>query len=167
MTHLLDSSASLAGGFGEPGVERVRALLNDPDAAVGVSVLTLFETYTRVLHLAGSHAAAREAVAGLRKIVNEVVPLNEEIVDLAIELRHAATARIATVDCLIAATAVYGGAVLVHRDPTSPPCLSGGLRKRRFLTKLRSGMGAGRCLCGHNPCSFRTRVIPYPRRVFA
>jgi predicted nucleic acid-binding protein len=32
-------------------------------------------------------------------------------------LRHKATARVATVDALITATAAYRGAILVHRDP--------------------------------------------------
>ena len=117
MTHLFDTSASLAGAFGEPGVERVRALLDDPNMSVGVSVLTLFETYTRVLHRTGSVQVAREAAMDLRQIVSEVVPLTEAMVDLAMDLRQAATARIATVDCLIATTAAHCGATLVHRDP--------------------------------------------------
>ena len=50
MTHLLDSSAALANVFGEPGMERVRTLVKDPGAVVGVSVLTLYETYTTVVH---------------------------------------------------------------------------------------------------------------------
>ena len=116
MTHLLDSSAALAGGFAEPGMERVRSLLNDPDATVGISVLTLFETYTRVLQRAGSHEIARRAVADLRAIVREIVPVGEAIVDLALDLRRSASARIATVDCLIAASAAFHGAILVHRD---------------------------------------------------
>ena len=116
MTHLLDTSAALAGGFAEPGVERVRSLLNDPDAAVGISVLTPFETYTRVLHKTGSHEIARRAVSDLRAIVREIVPVDEVIVDLALDLRRRASARIATVDCLVAATAAQYGAILVHRD---------------------------------------------------
>jgi len=49
--------------------------------------------------------------------VNELAPLSEATVELAMDLRHTATSRIATVDCLIAATAVQHGAILVHRDP--------------------------------------------------
>ena len=117
MTHVLDSSAILADIFGEPGAARVNELINDPNATVGVSVITLFETYTSVLHSAGSEALARRAVATLRAAVSELAPVNEAVVELAMDLRHAATSRIATIDCLIAATAIQHGAILVHRDP--------------------------------------------------
>ena len=117
MTHLLDSSATLADFFGEPGASRVARLIDDPKYVAGISVLTLYETYTAVLHRSGSKIQAREAVAVLRAAVDEIVPVAEEIVNLAIDLREAATARIATADCLIAATAAQHGAVLVHRDP--------------------------------------------------
>ena len=98
-------------------MERVRVLVKDADAAVGISVLTLYETYTGVLHRTGSKAQAREAVAILRAAVDRIVPVSEAIIDLAMDLREAATARIATADCLIAATAAHHGATLVHRDP--------------------------------------------------
>ena len=117
MTHVLDSSAILADIFGEPGANRVNDLINDPNVIAGVSVLTLFETYTTVLHRTGSDALARQAVATLKTALSVLAPLSETIVELAMDLRHSATSRIATVDCLIAATAVQHGAVLVHRDP--------------------------------------------------
>lgn len=117
MTYLLDSSAALADIFGEPGTDRVRQLVDDPLTVVGISVLTLYEAYTAVLHRTGSEEQSREAVAILRAAMHEVVPVTEEIVDLAMELRQAATARIATADCIIGATAAYHGATLVHRDP--------------------------------------------------
>lgn len=117
MTHLLDTSAALADVFGEPGEERVDSLINDENLAVGVSVLTLYETYTTVLHRTGSHEDATGAVKNLREAVSEVVPVTEPILDLAFGLRRAASARIALADCLIAATAAHHGATLVHRDP--------------------------------------------------
>ena len=116
MTHLLDSSVALAGGFAEAGVERVRSLLNDPHAAVGISVLTLYETHTRVLQKTGSEERARKTVKILRAAIDEVVPVDEAIVDLALDLRRRASARSATVGCLIAASAAFHGAILVHRD---------------------------------------------------
>jgi len=116
VTHLLDTSAALAGALGEPGMERVRALLEDPDAVVGVSVITLFEVWTTYLHRTDSGSRADEAVADLRKAVSEVVPVNEAVLDLAFELRRTATARLALADCLIAATAAHHRAILVHRD---------------------------------------------------
>lgn len=117
MTHLLDSSAVLADLFGEPGEERVKSLIDVSGAEVGISVLTLFETYTSVLCRVGSEEMATEAVANLRGAVGEIVPVDEGVLNLALAFRRAATARIATVDCLIAATAALHGAVLVHRDP--------------------------------------------------
>lgn len=117
VTHLLDTSAALAGALGEPGMERVRALLEDPDAVVGVSVLTLFEDWTTFLHRTHSGSRADEAVADLRQVVSEVASVDEAVLNLAFDLRRTATARIALADCLIAATAVRRGAVLVHRDP--------------------------------------------------
>lgn len=117
MTHVLDSSAILADIFGEPGANRVNELMNDPNVIASVSVLTLFETYTTVLHRTGSDALARQAVATLKAALSELAPISEAIVELAMDLRNAATSRIATVDCLIAATAVQHGAILVHRDP--------------------------------------------------
>lgn len=50
-------------------------------------------------------------------MVDHVEPVGEPIVSMAIQLRHAATARVATVDVLIAATAAQHEAILVHRDP--------------------------------------------------
>ncbi len=64
---------------------------------------------------------ARKAVADLRLIVGVIVPVSDETVELAMDLRRDATARIATVDCLIAATAALNGAILVHRDPLCRP----------------------------------------------
>ena len=117
MTHVLDTSATLAALLRENGGDRVKAILADPENVVGISALTLFEIETAVFHRTGSHEAARLAVEGIRNAVAEVVPVNEAIVDLARTLRYEATARIATVDILIAATALHRGAILVHRDP--------------------------------------------------
>ena len=117
VTHVLDTSAALTGALGERGAERVRALIGDSQATVAVSVLTLYEIYTVMLHRTGSDQAATEAVAELRGSVAEVLPITEAVLATALDLRHAATARIATVDATIAATAAHHGATLVHRDP--------------------------------------------------
>jgi predicted nucleic acid-binding protein len=125
VTHVLDSSAILSNIFGEPGANRVNELINDPNVTAAVSVLTLFETYTTVLHRTGSDAIARQAVATLKTALSEMAPISEAIVELAMDMRHTATSRIATVDCLIAATAVPHGAILVHRDPHFGALLAG------------------------------------------
>ncbi len=117
MIHLFDTSGALAILLGEPGEERVKAILMDLDNVVGISTLTLFEVETAVFHRTGSRQAAAQAVAAIRQIVMKIVPVSEAIVDLARELRHLATARVATVDVLIAATAAHRNATLVHRDP--------------------------------------------------
>ncbi len=48
MTHLLDSSAWLAHLFGEPGVEQVNQLFEDPRSTIFVSALSLPEVYGRL-----------------------------------------------------------------------------------------------------------------------
>lgn len=117
VTHLLDTSAALAGTLYEQGGERVRSLIGDPQAVVGVSVLTLYEAYTVVLHRTGSDELATEAVRSLRSAVAEVLPVTEAVLAAALDLRRASTARIALADLLIAASAAAQGATLVHRDP--------------------------------------------------
>lgn len=103
--------------LGEPGGERVATILDEPANVVGISALTLFEVDTAVLHRTGSQEVADRMVADIRQSVAAVVPVTEEVVQFARELRRAATARIATVDVTIAATAAHHGAILVHRDP--------------------------------------------------
>ena len=117
VTHVLDTSAALAGTLGERGGERVRSLIGDPQAVVGVSVLTLYEAYTVVLHRTGSDELATEALDSLRRSVAEVLPVSEAVLAVAVGLRRASTARVALADILIAATAAEKGATLVHRDP--------------------------------------------------
>ena len=117
VTHVLDTSAALAGILGEPGAERVRAILTDPGLSVGVSVLTLYEIYTTSLHRTGSEESARETVNDLREAVSEILPVTESVLEVAFALRRRSAARIALADLLIAATAAQQGAVLVHRDP--------------------------------------------------
>lgn len=117
MTHLFDTSAVLAGLLDENGAARVDELLADPDVVVGVSALTLFEVGTAAFRQTGSWELAEKAVEKTVSTVAVVVPLTSEIVRLALELRAGASSRIATVDCAIAATAVWHGATLVHRDP--------------------------------------------------
>ena len=113
MTHVLDTSAALAGALGERGGDRVGALIADPQATVGVSVLTLYEVYTVLLHRTGSDEIATEGIASLRRSVAEVLPVTDAVLDL----HRASAARIALADLLIAATAARAGATLVHRDP--------------------------------------------------
>ncbi len=116
MTHCLDSSALLAHYFDEPGRAQVDALFNDPNAIVGISALSLYETDRRLVTHRASPALRREFSEHYRSVLDAVVPVDETIAAAAIELRDAATARIAAVDILIAATAKIHDAILVHRD---------------------------------------------------
>jgi predicted nucleic acid-binding protein len=117
LTYVLDTSATLAQLYNEPGADIINGILQDPDAVIGISVLTIYEFWTSVIHRAGSQEASDEAVAVLRQSVDVIFPVAETTVKLALELRRSGASRIALADCLIAATAVQHGATLVHRDP--------------------------------------------------
>ncbi len=116
MTHLLDSSAFFAFFFDEPGRQRVEELLREPAVDAGLSVLTSVELWARL------KAEGRDEI--FEQEWEDHLPLFERIISVdlliclkAIELRRAATARLPTVDSLIAAAAVEHDAILVHRDP--------------------------------------------------
>lgn len=48
ITHVLDTSALLAHAFQEPGGERVRDILRDEEAVLGLSAAVLFEFQVRL-----------------------------------------------------------------------------------------------------------------------
>lgn len=117
MTHLLDTSALLAHYLAEPGAARVQALFADAAVVIGVSILSLYEFELR-LHQLDMDAATRALELNrYRSLVNEVVTVEEAVRREAIHLRTSATAHVAAMDVLIAATASLNGATLVHRDP--------------------------------------------------
>lgn len=116
MTYLLDSSALLAFFFGEPGGERVRAMLSDEAADVRISVLTMAEFWSR-LRAEGWAQAFDEEWQRVSELVNAIEPVSLDVVRQSLALRSATTARLPQVDALIAATAALHRAVLVHRDP--------------------------------------------------
>jgi predicted nucleic acid-binding protein len=116
VTHLLDSSAFFAFFCDQPGRQRVEELLREPAVEAGLSVLTSIELWARL------KAEGRDEV--FEQEWEDHLPLFERIISVdlplclkAIELRRAATARLPTIDSLIAAAAVKHNAVLVHRDP--------------------------------------------------
>ena len=117
MTHLLDTSALLAHYLAEPGAERVQALFEDNVVVAGASILSLYEFGLR-LHQLGVDAANR--MTELNRywaLLTEVVDVDEAVRGEAIRLRTRATAHVAAMDVLIAATASLKNATLVHRDP--------------------------------------------------
>ena len=117
MTHLLDTSALLAHYLAEPGAARVQALFEDNAVVAGASILSLYEFELR-LHQLGVDAANRTTELNrYRALLNEVVVVDEAVRSEGIRLRTSATAHVAAMDILIAATASLKNATLVHRDP--------------------------------------------------
>lgn len=115
MTHLLDTSAWLTHLFGEAGAVEVRQIFNDPHSQVFVSALSLLEVYGRLkgLRREGHWPAIHKAYAA---VFTKVLPVDEHIAAMAIQLRAATPARLPSIDGLIAATAVVNDLTLVHRD---------------------------------------------------
>lgn len=132
MTHLLDTSALLAHYLGEPGAERVQVLFEDEAVVAGASILSLYEFELR-LHQLGVDATKRAAELNrYRGLLNEVVDVDEGVRTEAIRLRTSATAHVAAMDVLIAATASLKNATLVHRDPHFS-AIPGNLLKQEVL----------------------------------
>lgn len=117
MTHLLDTSALLAHYLAEPGADRVQALFEDESAMPGTSILALFEFELRLRQLGMDAETRAKELARYRALLDEVVDVNESVRAEAIRLRASASAHVAAMDVLIAATASSSGATLLHRDP--------------------------------------------------
>ncbi len=117
MTHLLDTSALLAHYLAEPGAERVQALFEDDSVVAGVSILSLYEFELRLYHLGMDVATRAAELSRYRALLNEVVDVDEAVRSETVRLRTSATAHVAAMDVLIAATASLKNATLVHRDP--------------------------------------------------
>jgi predicted nucleic acid-binding protein len=113
---LLDTSAWLAHLFGEPGVEEVTLLFDDPVNEVAICVLSLAEVYGRLKALRTEDRWPQVWMT-YSKLFSAPLPVDETVTHHAIVLRKAATKRLPTIDALIAATAVQNRAILVHRDP--------------------------------------------------
>ena len=116
MSHLLDSSAWLAHLFGEPGVDEVGRLFNDPNTKVSISALSIPEIFAR-LKAIGRQSHWAEVWGIYSGIFSSVIAADEAIAHQAVLLRAATAARLPTVDGLIAATALTRCLTLVHRDP--------------------------------------------------
>ena len=116
MTHLLDSSAWLAHVLGEPGVEQVNALFDDPSVTLYLSALSLPEVYARFNAL-GRKAHWAKMWTSYADLFAKVLPVDQAVAEQAILLRAATPKRLPTIDALIAATAVVHELTLVRRDP--------------------------------------------------
>ena len=131
MTHLLDSSAWLAHLFGEPGVEQVNSLFDDPRITVHLSVLSIPEVYAR-LNALGQPEHWEEVWTTYSALFSKVLPVDEAVAHQAVRLRAATPQRLPTIDSLIAATAAIHQLTLVHRDPHMAAIPAGSLRQMRL-----------------------------------
>lgn len=113
--YLLDSSAWLAHLFGEPGVEHVNLLFDDPYAEISISILSLPEIYARLRSL-GKQEQWRTIWETYSILFTRVISASEAVAHQAIVLRAASQERLPTIDGLIAATAIVHQLTLVHRD---------------------------------------------------
>lgn len=115
MAYLLDTSAWLAHLFGETGLLKVRQVFNEPQSQVFVSALSLIEVHARLksLHKEKNWPAIYKDYAAL---FAKILPVDEQVTRVAIQLRAATPARLPTIDALIAATALAHNLTLVHRD---------------------------------------------------
>ena len=116
MTHLLDSTAWLAHLFGEPGVDEVGLLFDDPNYQVFISALSIPEVYAR-LKAIGREAHWVEVWSLYSELFSGIIAADEAIAHQAIQLCAETPVRIPTIDGLIAATALNRHLTLVHRDP--------------------------------------------------
>jgi predicted nucleic acid-binding protein len=114
MTHLLDTSAVLAYYFEEDGADRVQTLLADTKNPPSICCITELEFWARLKSL-GAEAHFGSDWLELSNLLR-TYSLDVQIVGRAVEIRHACSDRLPTVDSLIAATASFHNMVLVHRD---------------------------------------------------
>lgn len=125
ITHILDTSALLAHAFQEPGWQRVREILHDETAVLGLSAAVLFELQVR-FHQRGILDLHLQAVAEYESLFDELVAVDHAVAKAAFELKRDTPGRLPAIDALIAACAKVHDATLVHRDPhlaTIPPHL--------------------------------------------
>ncbi len=116
VTHVLDTSALLAHAFQEPGWERVRGLLHDETAVLGLPAPVLFEFQVRLQEM-GVLAQHPETVAEYEALFDVALPVDNPVAHTAFQLKRDTPERLPAIDALIAACAKVHDAVLVHRDP--------------------------------------------------
>jgi len=115
--HLLDTSAILAHYFREPGWETLAQFFADEDTLLLLSPISWVEFNSRLAELKVSEAERKKIAQYYRNLMSEVVMIDENTAQIAIELRESAHPRLPLADSLIAACAKQRNATLVHRDP--------------------------------------------------
>lgn len=133
--YLLDSSAWLAHLLGEPGMDQVNLLFDEPQAEVNISVLSIPEIYAR-LRAMNQEKRWQEVWNTYSLLFTHVLPADEAVALQSIALRLSTPARLPTVDGLIAATAAVHRLTLVHRDPHLAAIPTHLLQQRRLSDKV-------------------------------
>ena len=112
--YVLDASAILAYIYDEPGAERVKALFSGKGVKLYLNAATLGEVFYDLMKEEGKEAALR-ALALLRNVEIEIIPLDEELALSTADLKG--FSGIPYVDGMAAATALQYQATLVTVDP--------------------------------------------------
>jgi predicted nucleic acid-binding protein len=133
LTHLFDTSALLAFYFDEAGAEDVSVLLAAGREHNAVCCITAIEFWSRLKHLGAADRYGAEW-AEIGTMVS-ALPVNNDVVNRALDIRRAGEQRIPMVDLLIAATAANAGLRLVHRDPHFL-VIPGNMLQQQFLGDL-------------------------------
>ena len=113
-SYLLDTSALAAFFLDDPGGSFVADCLRKGQAVI--CVLTVFE-FQLLLKRHGAGMAERGRIwASCRAGIRLICPVDEAVVDLAVELRNQATARLPLADACVAACAAHHRLALLHCD---------------------------------------------------
>ena len=110
----LDTSALLTLWNDEPGADDVENILKSKSKRIIVSFMSYMECYYRIWKNCGREKG-REIYAYLFTLPIERIDLNEEILQLAAEIKASYTISVA--DSWIVATARFMDAYLVHKNP--------------------------------------------------
>lgn len=116
MTFVLDTSALLAHHRDEEGSDRVHSLFGDANIHLVIASVTLTEFGRRMLELGASLDEVQKILADYMHLLDEVIPIDQDIALKALLLASQAAKRIPLVDSLIAAVACGNDATLIHRD---------------------------------------------------
>ena len=112
--YLLDTSALVAHFLAEPGGDLVADCLRKGQAAVCALTVVEFQT---LLKRQGLALVQRQRVWELfRAAVVSVLPVDEDVALLAVQLREEASARLPLADACIAACAARHQLILLHAD---------------------------------------------------
>jgi predicted nucleic acid-binding protein len=116
MSYLLDTSALLAHCRNEKGSGWVQELFDAENEEILLCSVSLPEITRRLRELGAGERAISDLVKVYKELVDEIVPVDEQIAERSDDIIRASTARLPLVDALIASAARSRDAVLVHRD---------------------------------------------------